>query len=815
MQKIIILISFALNILIGNFAQANTDCTNPEGCSTLEFIIKPSDLSLAKTGPVQPTTYTEWIVPLPELVMDSAFSMMYGPVNGVFGFKVPYSLEQAGNSLGQFIIYMTQQRCTIDDTNVIRMGDYEIISEVTPVNSSNIYCNITVNSPLISQTIINIYNQTNNYLNLEDNTSQYAAWKPLPAQQIAANTQTQGILAQDSSDNAMSGSVTYAATDFCTDIACDPFYQFTLNFAERECTATSGGFFVLQVTSSEEVLGSVVCEANISIAPTAGSPQMNIVVNNQFGTLPGSELYSYALLNQETQVEQGLFLNMPSDLEVNQNQQIVLSGWNGLGSFYQGTIFYLFDDLPMNTVPTGLQIEVDNTVGNDISKWCQAGITGWNGGYRLYQVDAQVSGNVTEATCTINITSVNNPQRPATYAFAQIDALPTEGIRQWEAFTINNQTYLAAANTASKNSEYINHNVFRLDKNTNKFTALNNLLVGYRCVDSSYNEMLKDHAYSWKHFQVEGSDHLIMANYYTHPWKSGSTQQCDPNQTNYATESYIYDWTGSDFNTEAGCCDSLKTDSAVMWEFYTHRGQTYLAAAQDGLAGQSGVSIYQWSNGVFIKMNQPNLRLSSNRYSETFTVNSETYVLFSTGKINQEVSVYQVQADGQLTLYQHTEVTPNTTIAPEGWAQQTQVLQINGETFLVLGYASGRNANNASYLYRWEYSSLSQRNVFVPYQNLPASTNNIKSWGKYQLNDKVFIAGALGNQGVLAYQWNNSLQQMETQYTYPIWPTGDTIENIEVFVVDDTPYMALAMTQDKNQNVQIRSPILKWQQVEK
>ena len=335
--------------------------------------------------------------------------------------------------------------------------------------------------------------------------------------------------------------------------------------------------------------------------------------------------------------------------------------------------------------------------------------------------------------------------------------------------------------------------------------------MGYRCVDSSYNEMFKDHVYGWKYFEVEGHKRLIMANYYTYPWKQGQVQQCDTSKTDNWAASYIYDWKNEDFNIGEGCCDSLMTDSALMWEFYTQSGQSYLAVAEQGLANQSHVSIYQWRDGKFNKMNQPNVNGLRPQFIEAFTIDNQTYLLFSFGAENQDAYLYRVASDGQLILHQGRIVTPNHILTSEGLSANSKVFTIGNEHYLAFGFVG--NPIGASWIYRFEYISELQTSLFAPYQRLPDAVKAAQSWTSFSVNNKPFLVAQLQNKNIIAYQWNVALQQMETQFFYPFWSTQDYIASLTNFSVDQTPYIAVAIQQDKNNNTRTQSPILRWQAV--
>ncbi|MFI4955206.1 MAG: hypothetical protein ACHP9Y_04765, partial [Gammaproteobacteria bacterium] len=554
------------------------------------------------------------------------------------------------------------------------------------------------------------------------------------------------------------------------------------------------------------------CQINLirTLAPEPNSPTMQLVIHNQVGRSIDTRSYTYGLIENKVEVQYGTFNSAFSDIPVAETHTSILSGLDGVGSRYQSMVYYTFDDYRMSSVPTGLQILLNNTQSDDSKEWCKAAITGWNGGYRLYQASTEVIGEPANSTCIITITSQDNPSTPVNYGFKAMSNLPTEGNRQWEYFTINNEHYLAAANSRAQNISYIKQNMFRLDKSRDEFVGLSNLVVGYRCVDASYKDQFKDHAYSWQYFQVDGRPRIIMANHYSYPYRQGYEEQCDTGGKDYWTSSYIYDWKDGQFDIGESCCESLMTDSALMWEFYTNRGQSYLAVAELGMTGKSGLSVYQWQSGKFVKTTQTQLPTSSTQYVEAFTVADQTYVVRSPGGENQDAEIYSIAADGQWVLHQNKNSTPGYALAPTGFVTQSRVFSVGSETFLWLGFDPNRSTGD-SWIYHWKYIPELQKSLFVHYQSLPENFKNAQAFSPFMAGKNLLIAVSFGNQGVVAYHWNSILQQMEVQAAYSVWSAGSAVSGLTAFSVGDVPYLALAVYQDQNNQVQTGSPVLRWQ----
>lgn len=782
---------------------------------------------------------------LPKIITTSNTTAFYGmDFSGAFTLQVVYGVEENQYFTGKTLtIDMTQSSCLVngkaEDVFTTNKYTYLVSAEITSLVRDNVKCLVTVNidqssapMPVLKVEVLNTSNisptpvepprslavladgavilgRTENNATTCD-ALDFSNCDLAVAQNLeAGNKSTLFNFTPDPLNWVMEAEMRYAINDpeLLSPYDLVVTLQDGIALLDRcvaEVIPTPEG--QLQYQASVIPLENDYCQVSLtrSIQPLPNSPTMQLVINNQLGRTENNG----NLIEGEAEVDTGIFNTGITDIVVNESKIMILSALDGAGSVYKSQVYYSFDDVEMNNVPTGLQININNAAGTELSEWCKAGITGWNEGYRIYEITTEVAGDEINAVCTIDITSEDNPNEPVDYGFSLMDTLPTEGIRQWEHFTIDGNHYLAAANSAAENTDYIKQNVFKLDSNTNKFTALNNLLTGYQCIDSNYKSMLKDHAYNWHYFEVDGRKSLIMANYYTYPWKTG--QMCDTSGRDYWANSYIYDWKNGDFNIGEGCCDSLMTDSVLMWEFYTHAGQSYLAAAEQGLAGKSKISIYQWSNGQFVKTSQPNLIQTNVQFVNAFSVENGTYVLFSSDKQNQETLVYSVEENGQLVLHQGNQVTPNEVLTPEGYVNSSHLFQSGDEYFLMFGF-NAAHAPDVAWVYRWEYVSEAQRYLFVPYEILPASIINANAWTHFNVNGKILLAASLNNQGVVIYQWNMGLQQLESRYFYSAWPAGDSITSMTSFHVNNTPYMALATERDSNNNLRTRSPILRWQ----
>ena len=437
---------------------------------------------------------------LPETIKTTTTTAFYGnDFQGYFDLDVVYNIEENNNLTDKSIaIDMDEQSCYINGAREISFTTnkytYHLTATSSPFIPDNVTCNISIKveqnagqTPFIQ---VSIHNQSQS--------------SPTPSEPPKfTGILTQGTVTLGENDNKTTCSAANfndcnaAASQNITASNVSPLYTFTadpanwllegeLRYAIHDPELTTPIDLIVTLQDGQTLLEQ--CIAQISpistgvvqyevqttaldnnhcrvtliraLKPLPDSPTMQLIINNQLERTIGSA-YSFSLKQNQVQITEGILNVQPIDIPVNQTHTLLLSALNGIGSNYQGTLYYAFDDYQMSGVPTGLQINLNKSKSEDINRWCQAGITGWNESYRLYQVNTEVTGDAANAICNINITSTDNPKQPTNYSLVPVDAIPTEGIRHWEEFTIDGQTYLAAANSASKNSDYINQNIFR------------------------------------------------------------------------------------------------------------------------------------------------------------------------------------------------------------------------------------------------------------------------------------------------------------------------------------------------------------------
>ncbi|XP_077128262.1 thrombospondin-type laminin G domain and EAR repeat-containing protein isoform X2 [Ranitomeya variabilis] len=136
---------------------------------------------------------------------------------------------------------------------------------------------------------------------------------------------------------------------------------------------------------------------------------------------------------------------------------------------------------------------------------------------------------------------------PKKLKFLQYQTIPTYSARDWEAFHIDGETFLAVANHREGNNHNINSVIY-------KWNSSNGLFEINQTIPTSG-------AYDWEFFSIGPYSFLVVANTF--------------NGTSTNIQSHIYIWLGSSFRP----FQSLMTFGASDWEFFRIKDRFFLAVA--------------------------------------------------------------------------------------------------------------------------------------------------------------------------------------------------------------------------------------------
>uniref|UniRef100_A0A672HVI7 Thrombospondin type laminin G domain and EAR repeats n=1 Tax=Salarias fasciatus TaxID=181472 RepID=A0A672HVI7_SALFA len=152
--------------------------------------------------------------------------------------------------------------------------------------------------------------------------------------------------------------------------------------------------------------------------------------------------------------------------------------------------------------------------------------------------------------------------------FMQFQTLQTHCARDWEAFSINQETYLAVANHRKGNNNHtINSVIYKWDRLTKSFQA--------------HQTLLTSGAYDWEFFTVGPYHFLVVANAF-----DGVTTSVD---------SVIYVWVNGSFQV----FQTIKTFCATDWEMFQIGNRVFLVVANGHRLYSSGPSQYTINSTIY------------------------------------------------------------------------------------------------------------------------------------------------------------------------------------------------------------------------
>ncbi|XP_057194948.1 thrombospondin-type laminin G domain and EAR repeat-containing protein [Triplophysa rosa] len=152
--------------------------------------------------------------------------------------------------------------------------------------------------------------------------------------------------------------------------------------------------------------------------------------------------------------------------------------------------------------------------------------------------------------------------------FVRYQTLETHSARDWEAFHINNEAFLAVANHRTENG---NHNidsvVYKWNPGTKTFDVNQTISTSG--------------AYDWEFFSVGPYHFLAVANAF-----DGTSTQ---------TDSSIYIWLGGAFQL----FQSIRTFGATDWEMFQIGNRVFLAVANGHMLCERGPSLYTINSTIY------------------------------------------------------------------------------------------------------------------------------------------------------------------------------------------------------------------------
>ena len=244
---------------------------------------------------------------------------------------------------------------------------------------------------------------------------------------------------------------------------------------------------------------------------------------------------------------------------------------------------------------------------------------------------------------TNNIESHIYQWNSTTNQFDQIQAIATNGARDFESFTIDGQTYLAVANYYNGSTYNLDSHIYQWNSTTNQFDQIQAIAT---------NGTL-----DFESFTIDGQTYLAVANH--------------RNDSTYNIDSHIYQWSST--TNQFDQIQAIATNGAHDFESFTIDGQTYLAVANyyNGSTRNLDSHIYTYDSFLSLSStstlaeNNP-LFVFQNGEEELMTIENSGNVGIGTGSPNAKLDINDssgnagIQLVGRELAYRHAYKTLTT-----------------------------------------------------------------------------------------------------------------------------------------------------------
>ena len=288
-------------------------------------------------------------------------------------------------------------------------------------------------------------------------------------------------------------------------------------------------------------------------------------------------------------------------------------------------------------------------------------------------------------------------------SFLLFQSIPTQGATDWEFFTIDNQSYLAVANSYNGTTRAVNSFIYRFN--------------GAQFVPFQTIATLQ--AMDWEFFTMGKESYLALANRY--------------NDTSPSVDSKIFRFDNA--MSSFVLFQSIPTAGAWHWTFFSIGNQNFLALANQ--YAQSQIFVFNSSANLFSPFQSiPALAAVDWTF---FVMGGQSFLAVSNNgftPFNSSTTNYSVDsqifrfdsASSRFVLFQNI-----TTFGANGW----KYFSVNNHSYLaVANQFNNTNYNINSVIYRSDGSS-----AFVPFQTV--ATNGALDWEFFTLGNGIsFLAVA-------------------------------------------------------------------------
>lgn len=333
--------------------------------------------------------------------------------------------------------------------------------------------------------------------------------------------------------------------------------------------------------------------------------------------------------------------------------------------------------------------------------------------------------------------------------FVWRQSIASRGARDIEPFTIENNCYLAVANSRDDLTYQVDVNTYRWN---GSFFVAEQSIPAQGASDCEF-------------FAIADQHFLAVAH--------------ERDDATYRVDSKLYRWDGAAFVWH----QDLATSGAMDCEFFTIEGRHYLAVANSRSNATWDVdsTIYRWDGTQFTQFQS--IPTSGAADCEFFTIGEMPFLAIANsheGDGGGEVSrIYGWDGQGFVEFQ----------VFPTQGASEWEFLQIGADSYLIAANGSSAQSHRVdSRVYKWDQTS------FVPYQILP--TQGAAALDSLAVGQEVWLAVANRRDDVTdqvdstLYKWNGTrfveFQAIRTQGA----------ADVAFFTTDEDVFLAVAHSQD-------------------
>jgi hypothetical protein len=257
-------------------------------------------------------------------------------------------------------------------------------------------------------------------------------------------------------------------------------------------------------------------------------------------------------------------------------------------------------------------------------------------------------------------------------AFVPFQSIPTHWATEWEAFTIDGDSYLVVANNHTAGTFDIDSTVYRWNGST---------FVPFQSIPTRG-------ASGWKYFAMGGDSYLVVAN-------NGG------NYKNYNVDSVIYRWDGAKFVA----FQSIATNGALRWEFFTVGGDAFLAVANYSTDFTTNFTIdsriYRWDGAAFAEFQA--IPTSGAHYWKFFVIGEQKFL--AVANLHSGPNRTNLEIDSKIYRWDGAKFAEFQAIPTSG-AVSWDFVTFRGHHYLAAAFWKNDAGSSAleSRIYRWNGS---------------------------------------------------------------------------------------------------------------